>query len=359
MEKMHRLPIAALGVLALGLTACSTMDDADTNADAAPVGTTSAECTVEDAPLRVYTNAWGPDMTDKFTEDTGIEVELADLGGGEILARVAAEQNNPQWDVVLIDGHGSVESMNQQGQLLTDYELENFANLNAEAQDLTPEDNAWIPISKHAAGLLAYNTEHVDPSDAPTSWPDLTDEAYAPVGVADPAVAAPAYPIISQLFSDLGDAAAQEYFTTLMDNGLNTYEKNGLVGQAQASGETKTAMLQEHNIYELMDEGEEVDFNWPEEGAPGAVRTAAISADTPSTCASLTFVDWLLTPETMNHLMEHGGTDSIISSFVDGTTTEFLPAARPEDPQILYPSATEAADKEAEIKDWFANASVR
>src|SRR5699024_2614894 len=185
MRFQTRIPIASLAVLALGLTACGTTTD-DEPAEATAVGT-SSECTVEDAPLRVYTNAWGPDMTDKFTEDTGIEVELADLGGGEILARIAAEQNNPQWDVVLIDGHGSVESMNEQGQLLTDYQLEKFNNLNLEAQDLIPDDNAWVPISKHAAGLLAYNTAHVDPSAAPTSWSDLTDADYAPVGVADPA----------------------------------------------------------------------------------------------------------------------------------------------------------------------------
>lgn len=355
MRLNSRYSIAALGVVALGLTACGT--PSDDSAEAVSVGT-SSECSVEDAPLRVYTNAWGPDLTDKFTEDTGIEVELADLGGGEILARIAAEQNNPQWDVVLLDGHGSVEAMDQQEQLLTGYELENVENLNAEAQDLLPEDNAWVPISKHAAGLLAYNTDAIDAADAPTSWTDLTDQQYAPVGVADPAVAAPAYPIISQLFSDMGDEQAQEYFTTLMENGLNTYEKNGPVAQALASGETNTAMLQEHNIYELMDEGENVDFNWPEEGAPGAIRTAGISADTPSPCASLTFMDWLITTDTMDHLMENGGTDSIITSFVDGTTTEFLPEARPEDPEIVYPDATEAADKEAELKDWFANSSV-
>lgn len=350
-----RYSIAALGVFALGLTACGS----PSNETAEPASLeTSGECTVEDAPLRVYTNAWGPTLTDKFTEDTGIEVELADLGGGEILARIAAEQNNPQWDVVLIDGHGSVEALDQQEQLLTGHELENLDNLDAEGQELVPEGNAWVPISKHAAGLLAYNTEAVDDAEAPTSWTDLTDEQYAPVGVADPAVAAPAYPIISQLFSQMGDESAQEYFTTLMDNGLNTYEKNGPVAQALASGETKTAMLQEHNIYELMDEGENVDFNWPEEGAPGAVRTAAISADTPSPCASVKFTDWLLTTDTMDFLMENGGTDSIISSFVEGTTTEFLPEARPEDPEIVYPDAAEAADKEVEIKDWFANSSV-
>lgn len=138
MRKNNRNTIAALSLLALGLSACSA--DNGESADAAAVVETSSECTVEDAPLRVYTNAWGPDMTDKFTEDTGIEVELADLGGGEILARIAAEQNNPQWDVVLIDGHGSVEAMNQQDQLLTCYELENINALSAEAQELLPED---------------------------------------------------------------------------------------------------------------------------------------------------------------------------------------------------------------------------
>lgn len=348
--------LAVSGALAVALSACASGTAPQARPETLPP---SSECTPEDGPLRIYLNPWGATLSDRFTADTGIPTEIADIGGGEILARIAAEANNPQWDVVILDGNGSLEALRQQGQLLTGYPLENTGNLDAAGAALKPDDNAWVPISQHAAAVIAYNTDAIGADEAPTSWADLTDPKYAPIGIADPAVAAPAYPIVSWFYQDLGAEKAQEYFGTLADNGLNTYEKNGPVGQALASGEVKVAALQEQNVYGLIDSGEPVDFVWPAEGAPGVVRAVAISADTPRACAAQKLVDWMLTPETMTYLMAQGEDDGIITPFITGTDTSSLPAARPEDGTLLLTDAGFAADNEADIKDWFANLSVR
>lgn len=347
---------AAAGVLVLGLAACS-----QTAASAPqPEGTlpSSADCTPEEGALRIYMNPWGTTLSDRFTEDTGIETAVADVGGGEILARIAAEANNPQWDVVLFDGHGSLQALAAQGQLLTGWPLANEGNLTAAGASLKPDDNAWVPVSEHAAAVIAYNTTAIASEDAPTSWADLTDERYAPIGMADPAVAAPAYPVASWFFEDLGSDEAEAYFGELMENGFNTYPKNGPVGQALASGEITVAALQEQNVYGLMHDGEAVDFVWPEAGAPGVIRAAAISAETPRPCAAQTLIDWMLDPETMSYLMAEGGDDGIITPFVEGTDTSTLPEERPAEAPLLITDADFAAENEADIKDWFANQLV-
>lgn len=340
------------GSFLLLLSACS--DEEHGTADSAALAP-SSECAAEDGPLRIYVNDWGEAIPDGFTEHTGIETEVADLGGGELLARVAAEANNPRWDVLVLVGHGSVEGMNEQGQLLTDYPLENLDNLTAEGRELLPEDNAWIPLTGHAAAVIAYNTEMISEEEAPQSWAELTDPAYAPIGIADPAAAAPAYPVISWFWEDLGSEGAEEYFDALADNGLNTYDRNGPVAQAVASGEVPVAMLQEHNLYGLLDDGEPVDFVWPEEGAPGGVRAAAISADTPRPCASVQLVDWMLSEQGMSYLMAEGGRDSFVTPFVEGADTSNIPAERPQDGELLITDAEFAAEMETEIKDWFSN----
>ncbi|MDT0327550.1 ABC transporter substrate-binding protein [Nocardiopsis lambiniae] len=358
MSHTERTAAATLaGLLALGLSACAPGGQAaETNgADLLP----SSECAVEDGALRVYLNPWGSTLSDRFTADTGVTTEIADLGGGEILARIAAEANNPQWDVVVLDGHGSLESLREQGALLSGHPLENLGNLDEDGAALAPEDGSWVPISRHAAAVIAYNTDRIDPDEAPGRWSDLADPAYAPIGMADPAVAAPAYPIVSWFFQDLGRDEAEDYFGTLIDNGLNTYEKNGPVGQALASGEVPVAALQEQNVYGLIDSGEPVDFVWPEEGAPGVVRAAAISERTPRPCAAQKLVDWLLTPEAMGHLMAEGGDDGIISPLVSGTDTSSLPETRPEDGELLVTDAVFAAENEADVKNWFAERSVQ
>lgn len=348
-------PAAALAVLAalIALPACAPGAAADPETPDAAID--PATCAAEDGALRIYLNPFGPTLSDAFTADTGIETEIADIGGGEILARIAAEANNPQWDVVLLDGHGSLQGLADQGQLLTGTEPGNLGNLTAEGAALLPADNAWFPFSEHAAAVIAYNTDRVSPDQAPTGWADLTDPAYAPLGIADPAVAAPAYPVVSWFFQELGADAAEDYFGRIIGNGLSTYEKNGPVGEALVSGEVPVAALQEQNVYGLMDAGEPVDFVWPEEGAPGVVRAVAISAETPRPCAALKLVDWMLDPENVEYLMQNGEEDGIFTPYVDGVDTSSLPVQRPADGRLLITDADFAAENEIEIKDWFAN----
>lgn len=361
---------ATAGIAALVLAACASDGSAGTPASPAPTGGTGAaadtgssgggdeddeECTPEEGALRIYLNPWGPDMSDPFTADTGIPAELADIGGGEILARIAAEANNPQWDIVLLDGHGSLQGLADQGMLLTGWEPASLANLTPDGAALVPSDRSWFPISEHAAAVIAWNTDAIGPEDAPTTWDDLLDPVYAPVGMADPAVAAPAYPVLSWFFQERG-TGAEDYFGTLIDNGVNLYPRNGPVAQALASGEVNAAILQEHNVYGLMDSDEAVDFIWPDEGAPGVVRAIGISAATPRPCAAQALVEWLLTPEAISSLMDPGiGNDAIITPFVAGVDTSGLPELRPASPNIEVTDAQFAADEEIRIKDWFAN----
>ncbi|RLV54675.1 extracellular solute-binding protein [Aeromicrobium phragmitis] len=352
-----RIPalIAVAAVAATTLTACAST----ASPEASPDDLDAASCSVEDGDLRVYLNPFGSTLSDKFTDDTGIGTEIADLGGGEILARIAAEANNPQWDVVLLDGHGSLEALADDDQLLTGHQLTNLEQLTAEGQALLRDDHAWVPFSQHAAAVIAYNTDRVGETDAPRTWADLTRPKYAPIGIADPAVAAPAYPVVSWFFQDLGTDSAEDYFDTLFANGLHTYEKNGPVGEALISGETTVAALQEQNVYSMIEAGEPVDFVWPDEGAPGVVRAVAISADTPRPCAALTLVDWLLEADTVEYLMEHGEDDGIFTPLVEGVDTSSLPDDRPADAPLLLTDASFAAEHEAAIKDWFADQQAR
>jgi iron(III) transport system substrate-binding protein len=359
MPRLTRLAAAGATTLAvIALAACSSTGAAEPAADIDTDPIDSATCVAEDGALRIYLNPFGPTLSDQFTVDTGIETEIADLGGGEILARIAAEANNPQWDVVVLDGHGSLQALADQGQLLTGVEPANLANLNADGTALVPADHSWFPFSQHAAAVIAYNTNSLSAAEAPQSWDDLTDATYAPLGMADPAVAAPAYPVVSWFFESLGTEGAEAYFGEILDNGLNTYDKNGPVGEALISGEVPVAALQEQNVYGLVEAGEPVSFVWPEEGAPGVVRASAISAETPRPCAAAKLVDWMLDPANVQYLMENGGNDGIFTPYVDGVDTSSLPADRPADGRLLITDASFAAENEVSIKDWFANQQI-
>ena len=61
------------------------------------------------------------------------------------------------------------------------------------------------PTGVHAAGVLVYRTDVYSEEDAPKTFAELTDAKYAnQVGMADPGVAAPAYPLAAYFMDSLG-----------------------------------------------------------------------------------------------------------------------------------------------------------
>lgn len=176
-----------------------------------------------------------------------------------------------------------------------------------------------------------------------------------PIGFADPAIAAPAYPLVSYWFNEYGIEEAQQLFEERFDKGLYVYPKNPAVGQALVSGEIHVAALQEHNAYGLKESGEPIELIWPEEGAPGSLRVAGISEVTENLEAAKAFVEFLLDPKTQNTLTHLDDTDSYFTPLAEGAEAR---ADRIDNPKIILPSADWSAENEALIKQWFADRAI-
>lgn len=310
----------------------------------------------EDTGKKIY--LYGNDFVEivapLFAEKTGYEIEAVHYGGGEALAKVEAERGNPQWDVLMMDGHGSFRSLADRDFLLTGWQPEGLANLTEFGASQVPGDYAYYPIGIHAAGLIAYNTNLVSAEQAPKSWEQFF--AYnGPVGHADPAVAAPAYPLVSSFFHKWGVEETKEIYKQRMTDGLNVYPKNGPVGQALISGEIHVAALQEHNAYSLKLAGEPVEVIWPEEGAPGSLRMAAISKQTKNPAAAKAFVEFMLSAEVQRQLTALESNDSFFTPLAEGVS---MRGEREQDGVFLLPAADWSAEHEQEIKTWFADQNV-
>lgn len=99
-------------------------------------------------PLVLYTNDFEGAITDRFEADTGREVDVVQMSGGEILARIAAEAANPQWDVLIFNGSYTFHMLDQQDALLRGVEPANLANLNEIGTTNLPENRSWFPDRK-------------------------------------------------------------------------------------------------------------------------------------------------------------------------------------------------------------------
>lgn len=340
------------------IAGCSSSNDETNSTSEEEVNDTKEEIEVKaegtGEPIKLYGNDFVDEIAPKFTEDTGYEMEGVHYGGGEALAQIEAEQGNPQWDVIMMDGHGSIRNLADRGFLLTDWEPENIDNLNEEGKSYVPEDNAYTPIGIHASAIIAYNKDILNEDTAPKTW----DEFFAydgPVGHADPAVAAPAYPLVSSFFHKWGIEETKEIYSKRFEDGLYVYPKNGPVTSALISGEIHVAALQEHNSYQAVLDGEPVGVIWPEEGAPGSLRVIAINKDSKNIEAAKAFVEYMLEADTQNFLTSLEDNSSFFTPLSEGTN---MREERRQDGTFLLPPAEWAAEHEAEIKTWFADQNV-
>ena len=307
-------------------------------------------------PLVVYLNDFDAVIPEMFKEATGYDVEVVSGNGAETMSRSAAEAGNPQWDVVWIDSMYDVYNLAGEGQLLTDWEPENAANLTEFSRKLVPDNKCFYPTGIHAAGVLVYRTDVFTEADAPKTFADLTDEKYSgKVGMADPGVAAPAYPLAAYFMDSLGLERGKEYFQTMFSQGLKVFPKNPQVVQALASGEISVALLQETNAYDMKESGEPISIIWPEEGAPGSTRVAAISAVTEQEEIAKAFVNFLLDADTQQKLVDMGD-EGYFEPSVEGVA---LKPERDANARMAVADIEFGAENEADIKAWFADMSAQ
>ncbi|WP_201004595.1 ABC transporter substrate-binding protein [Paenibacillus glycanilyticus] len=344
---------AATGNVATN-TSATTEASTEPSADAA--ASPAAADASKDEPLVVYLNDFDDIVKPMFEEKTGYKLEIVSGNGAEIASRIEAEKGNPHWDVLWMDSMPTIDQMGKNGQLLDNWTPSNLDGLTDFAKTVVPASNTYFPTGAHAASVIVYNTKAFDANSAPKTWDDLLDAKYkGVVGMADPAVAAPAYPFVAWFFQSKGMDQGKSYFEGLLKNGVHVYPKNPNVAKALTDGEIKAAALQESNAYTLKNSGEPVDIVWPLEGAPASVRVAAIQKESKHQEAAKAFVEFLLDPATQQALIDKGD-ESYFEPSVKGVNAK---ADRAADAKLLVAEAGWAGEHEGEIKQWFADNAVK
>jgi iron(III) transport system substrate-binding protein len=227
------LVVAAVGLAAVGLAVSQ------------PHVTRAVQ--VGQVPLIVY-SAQGYDMNEAaaFQKATGIKTEVLCDSTGPLLARIAAERNNPQWGVLWVDGNQPFAELDDEGLLVRHFLP--AVTFNKLGKSLIPSDHSYIPTGTTMAATLIYNSAKI--ANPPTSFQQLLEPQYKGLlGMNNPSVSGPTYPYVAGLMNYLGGVSKGEKFLTeLKANGLQIFDVNGDTLNALQTGQIDMATIQSSAI---------------------------------------------------------------------------------------------------------------
>ncbi len=324
MKKVGRVLSLALSlVMVLGLSACSSLSSSSVQPSTSESSENSgAGETASSKKLTVYTAFPETEVIyyfNKFTEETGIEVEYIRLSAGEMLTRVAAEKENPQAALMFGGSTDNYIAAADQG-LLEAYQSSALSD--------TPEkyldpNGVWNPIYVGAISF-ACNKEWFESKgyDYPTSWEDLLDSKYkGQIIMAHPATSGTAYTVLATLVQLMGEDKVWDYLQKL-DKNMVQYTKSGATAPNSVGlGEAAIALTFSHDGLQPTAEGYPIELSFPDDGTGYEVGAAALIKNGPADEMenAKMFIDWICKTDGQNLYAENG-------SFRVPTNTKATPA---------------------------------
>lgn len=237
-------------------------------------------------------------MATAFQKATGITVQLDDMSTGPLVAKIEAEKNNPHWDVAWFDGDGTMETLDQAGLLLRHWQPANSANYTSLGRRLQAPDGSYIPTGVTAAGAIAYNTKQVPAADVPTAWRDLLQPFFKnAVGMDNPAISGPTYPVVAGLLNLRGMSGGQHYFSALKANGLKVFPTNKPTLQALTTGQIKVAIAQDSAEIQALQQGAPIRIVYPSGGVTMLPGVLGIARNAPDMAAAKEFANFVLSAQ--------------------------------------------------------------
>ncbi|MEX2296992.1 MAG: extracellular solute-binding protein [Dongiaceae bacterium] len=228
-----------------------------------------------------------------------IEISHVHDSGGVVMARLLAERDNPQADVIWDLQATSVIVLADEG-LLEPYAPAGLADLDPRLVD-GRDPPAWFGYSGYA-GLACYNRVEGEKLGipAPVSWQDLADPIYrGRITMPSPALSGTGLMIVAGFLELMGEEEGWEYLDRLHEN-IAFYTHGGakpckLVG----AGEHLVGLSYENAVVQLQADGAPVDIVLPSEGIFWEIGAVAIMRGTDEPEAARRLLDWTASPEAM------------------------------------------------------------
>jgi len=284
--------VASISLLLPVLAACSS-DTSSSDAGSSAGSTESAELVVYSGRSEELV---GP-LFKEFTTETGVTVNARFGDSAELAAQMLEEGDRSPAQIYFSQDAGALGAVE-----------ELLATLPESVTSLVPQqyratNNTWTGVTGRAR-VIAYDPQSVPADQVPQSIFELTDEKWrGQVAIAPTNASFQAF--VTAMRVTQGDDVTRDWLTGLVNNDVQTYEKNGLILDAVDSGQVQLGLINHYYWYEKAAEvGEdnmraEVAFMAPKD--PGSLVNVAgvgILKGAAENSAAIEFVQWLLSPNT-------------------------------------------------------------
>ena len=244
----------------------------------------------------IWPENWARPMFEEFEKATGIKVNFVRFSSGEALARVMAEKNNPQVDV-LFGGPVETFAAGISEGVFEPYKPPSFGKLPARFRQ---PDGQWIAIADDPLVFMAnekFLKEHN--LKAPASWNDLLAPAYKNMlQMADARTSGTA---VTRIFSVLevngrDENKAFDYMKKLRPN-VQLYTKSGGGGTLPVGlGQAGAGIFFIVDALDTKAKGYEVTISFPKEGIGTAAEGIALIKGAKNPALGKKLIDWASSP---------------------------------------------------------------
>lgn len=291
---------------------CSSKNDepkSDTNTGTQSSGTQDSETKSEGSNepketgvMTLYyshSTEWADPIIEEFMETTGIKVELVQGGTSDLVAKIRAEGDNPQADVLW---GGVMDTYNASRDLLQPYDSKEIANL----KDVAIDKDHYFYGFDIGPMCMIYNTKLVSKEEAPTKWADMLDPKWkGKIACADPTSSSSSYATIMAIIHAYGkdDGKGYEFVKELVKNldGKVLSSSSGTY-KGVSDGEYLIGMTYEEAALRYKSNGADIEIVYPEEGTTGSPSGVGIVKNCKNLASAQKFVDFLLSKDVQSQL---------------------------------------------------------
>ena len=278
-------------------------------------------------------------LAPRFEAATGIKADVVKLGSSDVVARIKAEQANPQCDVIWSIGGEQLEANSDLLEAYTPKDWDKIA-------EVFKVGTNWLPYTGIVMVFVA-NTDMLTEDEMPKTWTDLSNPALK-----------------EKISSARADKSGSSYMQ--LATVLNIYQEKGwdvykdilanfvLSGSSSAvprfvnDGEAAVGITLEDNAYRYVAGGGPVKIIYPEDGTTAAPDGMALVKGAPHAEEAKVFIDWALSKETQDFLVEQMGRRPVRT---DGAIAPELPALDDIN-TVPYDFAWSAGSKKEFVAQW-------